>query len=162
MSTTLVKQKDAQNGWKLVDAEGQSLGRMAAQIARVLQGKHKPTYTPNVDCGDYVVVVNADKIRVDWRSKWKTKQYQNYTYYPGGLNVTPFEQMFERHPDRVITLAVRRMMPKGRLGRQMFKKLKVYAGTEHPHGNHQPEPMELKSKEERKRNPNSERGAIRG
>jgi large subunit ribosomal protein L13 len=144
MSTTLLKKEQARNGWRVVDAEGQVLGRMATQIATALMGKDKATYTPHVDCGDYVVVINADKIKIDWRSKWRTKEYDRYTYYSGGRNTVPFMRMFQRHPDRVIELAVRRMLPKTRLGRQMFKKLKVYAGSEHPHGNFNPEVMEIK------------------
>lgn len=143
MTTTLVKKQDAVNGWRLVDAEGQSLGRMATRIAMALMGKDKPTYTPHVDTGDYVVVVNAGKIKVDFRNKWKTRVYDRYTYYSDGRKTESFEQVLERHPERIIQLAVRRMLPKGRLGRAMFQKLKVYPGAEHPHGNHNPQPLEI-------------------
>jgi len=143
MSTTLMKKEQARPGWRVVDAEGQVLGRMAARIAVALMGKDKPIYTPHVDSGDYVVVVNAGKIKVDWRSKWKTKTYDRYTYYVSGRNTVSFERMLQNHPERIIELAVRRMLPKTRLGRAMFRKLKVYAGNEHPHGNHDPKPMEI-------------------
>ncbi|MCG3179857.1 MAG: 50S ribosomal protein L13 [Phycisphaerae bacterium] len=142
MSTTLVKKEEAVPGWRIVDAEGKVLGRLATRVARTLMGKDKPSYTPSVDCGDYVVVVNASKIKTDWRSKWKTKLYAHYTSYPGGRKVVTFERMLEKHPERVIELAVRRMMPKTRLGKKMFLKLKVYPGAEHPHANHRPTPLE--------------------
>jgi len=144
MTTTLLKPADVIRGWHLVDAADQSLGRMATQIARVLMGKHKVAYTPHADCGDYVIVVNAGAIRVDTRSKWKTKEYQRYSLYPGGQKRVPFATMLARHPDRVIKLAVRRMLPKNRLARRMMTRLKVYASADHPHANHKPTPIEIK------------------
>jgi large subunit ribosomal protein L13 len=146
MTTTLMKTGQVRAGWRIVDATGQSLGRMAAQLAVALMGKDKPCYTPHVDCGDYIVVVNAEKIKVDHRSKWQTKEYQNYTYYPGGLTVVPFKTVLAKHPERIVMLAVRRMLPKTSLGRAMLKKLKIYRGPEHPHANFRPVAMAIKRK----------------
>lgn len=136
----MAKSGELQGQWFVVDATDQTLGRMATKIATVLMGKHKPTYTPHVDTGDFVIVVNAEKVRVTG-SKAYQKEYDWYTRYPGGRKTISFKDMLTKHPDRIIELAVRRMLPKSRLGRQMLSKLKVYAGGEHPHQAQQPEPM---------------------
>ncbi len=140
--TQFLKSDQVDRAWWLVDARDQVLGRLATRIARVLQGKHRPTYTPNADTGDYVIVVNAEKVRVTG-SKRTSKTYDWYTYHPGGRKEVTYEQMLQKHPTRPVELAVRRMLPKSRLGRQMFSKLKVYAGPEHPHQAQQPRPLEL-------------------
>lgn len=118
--------------WLLVDAEGQTLGRLATQVALFLRGKHKPQFTPNVDTGDFVVVINADKVKLTG-NKAEKKQYWRYSGYLGGLKLESFQHAMEKHPERVIEHAVKGMLPKTRLGRQQFTKLKVYAGAEHPH-----------------------------
>lgn len=142
MKTTMAKPADVERRWYQVDAEGKVLGRMAVEIARTLMGKHKPTYTPHLDTGDFVVVVNAEKVEVTGR-KADQKRYYRYTGYPGGLVETPYRRMQERKPDEIVRLAVRRMLPKTKLGRQMFAKLKVYAGTDHPHTAQQPEVLAM-------------------
>jgi large subunit ribosomal protein L13 len=124
--------------WFVVDADGQVLGRLASQIAYVLKGKHKPQYTPHLDMGDHIVVVNAEKIRTTGR-KVELKQYTRYTGYPGGLRVQNMTELLHDHPERVLTKAVRGMLPKNRLGRKMIKKLRIYAGPEHPHSAQQVE-----------------------
>ena len=128
--------------WVLVDAENAILGRMASKIAPILMGKTKPTYTPHIDTGDYVVVVNAEKIRVTGK-KAETKEYDHYTHFPGGHKYVSFADMMERRPERVIELAVKRMLPKSKLGRVMLKKLKVYRGPEHENQAQKPEKIEL-------------------
>jgi len=140
--TPFLKPEQVDRTWLVVDAEGQVLGRMATKIARILQGKHRPSFTPNRDTGDFVVVINAEKIRVTG-TKSHNKEYDWYTYHPGGRKVMKFDEMMKRHPTRPIELAVRRMMPKGPLGRRMFAKMKVYAGAEHPHQAQQPQPVKL-------------------
>lgn len=140
--TYVVKQEDVQADWFVVDAAGQTLGRLATQVARVLSGKHKPVYSPAVDTGDYVVVVNAGKVRTTGR-KLDKKMYYRYSGYPGGLRATPLRIMLATHPDRVIVHAVRGMLPKNRLGRRMLRKLKVYGGPDHPHSAQQPQQLEL-------------------
>ena len=132
------KGQDLQHAWFLVDAEGKTLGRLATEIARVLKGKHKPTYSPHADMGDYVVVVNAEKIRVTG-NKAVQKVYYRHTGHHGGLRETSYERMLERHPERILQKAVWGMLPHNILGRNMFKKLRVYAGGEHPHQAQQPE-----------------------
>ncbi len=127
--------------WHHVDATDQILGRMASRIAMILQGKHRPTYTPHIDTGDFVVVTNASKVRVTGR-KAEQKTYERYSGYPGGRTVIPFQRMLEKKPEEVIRLAVRRMLPKTRLGRQMLRKLKVYGGAEHPHEAQSPQKLE--------------------
>lgn len=141
--TYVTKQTDVQREWYVVDATGQTLGRLATRVAHILRGKHKPTYSPSADAGDFVVVVNADKIHVTGR-KMEQKLYHRFTGYPGGLRSTPLRDLLQKHPERVIEHAVRGMLPKNRLGRRMFKKLKVYAGPDHPHTAQQPKPLELK------------------
>ncbi len=128
--------------WHLVDASGQILGRLAAKIATLLMGKHKPAYTPGVDMGDFVVVINAARIRVTGR-KMENKIYHRHTGYPGGLKETALKDMLAKHPERVIELAVKGMLPKNRLARKMLKRLKVYAGPEHPHQAQNPKPVRL-------------------
>ncbi|MFC1634855.1 50S ribosomal protein L13 [Planctomycetota bacterium] len=142
MKSFMAKKDQVEQKWLLVDAEGAILGRMAAKIAPILMGKSKPTYTPHIDTGDYVVVVNAEKIRVTGK-KAQTKEYDYYTHHPGGHKYVSFADMMKRKPERVIELAVRRMLPKNRLGRKMFKKLKVYRGSEHEHQAQRPEKIEL-------------------
>lgn len=131
---------EVEQRWFHVDAADRVLGRLATQVATVLMGKHKPQYTPNVDTGDFVVVTNAEKIRVTGR-KEQTKSYQRYSYYPGGHKIIPLSRVRAEHPTRLLMFAVRRMLPKNALGRKMLKKLKVYAGTEHPHSAQCPEPL---------------------
>ncbi|NLJ95891.1 MAG: 50S ribosomal protein L13 [Clostridiales bacterium] len=129
--------------WYVVDASGHTLGRLSSEIAKVLRGKHKPTYTPFVDTGDYVIVVNADKINVTGK-KLQQKTYFNHSGYVGGVRETKLEDMMAKKPEEVITLAVKGMLPKGPLGRAMLKKLNVYAGSEHPHEAQKPETLEIK------------------
>ena len=138
--TTLMHAGTFDRSWHLVDADGQILGRLATRIAMVLMGKDKPTYTPFVDVGDFVIVTNAEKIRLTG-SKAQTKTYERYSYYPGGRKVIPYEDVKARHPERIVSEAVRRMLPKNKLGRAMLKKLKVYSGAEHPHAAQQPKPL---------------------
>ncbi len=141
--TFVTRKEDVQRDWFVVDATGQTLGRLATRVARMLRGKHKPTYSPSIDTGDYVIVVNAEKIHVTGR-KLDQKVYYRYTGYPGGLREITLRDQLQRHPTRVVEHAVRGMLPKNRLGRQMIKKLKVYAGPDHPHEAQQPESLELK------------------
>lgn len=142
MKTYAVKASEIERRWYVVDARGKTLGRLASEIAKILMGKHKPYYSPHLDCGDYVVVVNAAQVRVTGH-KLREKMYYRHSLYPGGLKEIPLYRMLEKHPARVLELAVRRMLPQNRLGRQMFKKLKVYAGSEHPHQAQKPEPLDL-------------------
>jgi large subunit ribosomal protein L13 len=141
--TFVTKAQDIQREWYVVDATGQTLGRLASKIARIVRGKHKPIYSPAVDAGDYVIVVNAEKIHVTG-GKLDKKIYYRHSGYPGGLKEIALRDLLQKHPTRVIKYAVRGMLPKNRLGRRMFKKLKVYAGPDHPHEAQQPKPMELK------------------
>lgn len=142
MKTYSAKPHEVEQKWLLVDAEGQTLGRMATEIATRLRGKHKPEYTSHVDTGDFVVVINADKVKVTG-NKAKGKIYYSHSGFPGGLKSLPFEKLLDKAPERVIQLAVRGMLPRNPLGRAMFKKLKVYAGTEHPHSAQQPQTLQL-------------------
>jgi len=142
VKTYTAKPEDIKREWFLVDAEGKTLGRLATKIAEILRGKHKPIYTPHLDCGDYVIVVNADKIRVTGR-KLDQKIYYRHSGYPGGLKSITLRDQLQKHPERVLEAAVRGMLPKNRLGRKMFKKLKVYAGDSHPHQAQQPKTLEL-------------------
>ncbi|MBI1852025.1 MAG: 50S ribosomal protein L13 [Planctomycetes bacterium] len=150
MKTAMVKTGQANPRWLLVDATDQVLGRLAAKVAMVLMGKHRPTYTPHVDTGDFVVVVNAAKIRVTGRKR-EQENHQWYTGYPGGQRERSLGEMLDTRPDEVIQLAVRRMLPKSKLGRSMFTKLKVYAGTEHPHGAQRPEVFDVAAKSSARR-----------
>lgn len=142
MKTYSARPGEVSRNWLLVDAEGQTLGHMATAIATRLRGKHKAEYTPHVDTGDFVVVINADKVRVTGK-KTTDKIYHSHSGYPGGLKSVSFEQMLAKSPERVVRLAVRGMMPRNRLGRAMLKKLKIYAGGEHPHSAQQPRTLEL-------------------
>ena len=142
MNTYVTKQTDIKRDWYVVDAQGQTLGRLATRIAAVLKGKHKPIYTPSLDTGDYVVVINAGKLVATGR-KLDEKMYYRHTGYPGGLRQINLRDQLTKHPERVISAAVRGMLPHNRLGRAMFKKLKVYAGAEHPHAAHKPKTLEL-------------------
>lgn len=132
METRVPRQNELQSRWLVIDAEGKTLGRLATFVATRLRGKHRPTFTPHMDTGDHVVVVNASRIRVTGQ-KLEQKQYRRHSGYPGGLKEVPLERMLERHPDRVVRLAVAGMLPKNKLGRKILRKLKVYAGPEHPH-----------------------------
>jgi large subunit ribosomal protein L13 len=140
--TFTAKKEEIQREWFVVDATGQTLGRLASTIAPILRGKHKPTYTPHLDCGDFVIVVNADKVQVTGR-KMDQKFYYRHSGYPGGIKQISLRDQLNQHPERVIQAAVKGMLPKNKLGRQMIKKLKIYAGEEHPHQAQQPEHLEL-------------------
>ena len=142
MKSFMAKKDEVDHKWLLVDADGAVLGRMAAKIAPILMGKTKPAYTPHVDTGDYVIVVNADKIRVTGK-KAEQKEYDYYTHHPGGHKFVSFADMMAKKPERVIELAVRRMLPKNKLARKMLKKLKVYRGPEHEHQAQKPEKIEI-------------------
>ncbi len=140
--TLSAKKETAVGKWYVVDAEGQILGRLCSKVAHVLRGKHRPDYTPHVDCGDNVIVVNADKIRVTG-DKADTKEYIRYTGYPGGLRTTLFKEMLNKTPERIIEIGVKGMLPKNKLGRGMFRKLHVFAGAEHPHQAQKPESLNV-------------------
>ncbi len=139
------KPADVEREWFVVDAEGVPLGRLASEVAQLLRGKHKPTFAPHVDGGDHVIVVNADKVAVT-SNKSKSKIYYRHSGYPGGLKAESFERLRERRPEVIVERAVKGMLPKNKLGRQIGKKLKVYAGGEHPHQAQQPKPYTLGSK----------------
>ena len=140
--TYSAKAHEVDRQWWVVDAQDQVLGRMATRISTVLQGKHKPTYTPHMDDGDFVIVINADKVKVTGK-KAEQKVYYRHTGYPGGIKSTPFSRMIQEHPDRVIKKAVWGMLPHSSLGRKMLKKLKVYSGSEHRHSAQQPQALDL-------------------
>jgi large subunit ribosomal protein L13 len=142
MKTISANKETAQNDWYVIDAEGKTLGRMAAEIAHRLRGKHKPEYTPHVDTGDYIVVVNAEKVAVTG-NKATDKMYHHHTGYPGGLKSATFNEMIQRSPEDVIKLAVKGMLPRTPLGRSMLRKLKVYAGAQHPHSAQSPAELSL-------------------
>ncbi|HHM01440.1 MAG TPA: 50S ribosomal protein L13 [Caldithrix abyssi] len=135
---------DQPRAWFIVDAKGKTLGRLASQVAHVLKGKHKPTYGTHYDIGDFVIVINAEQVRLTG-NKMNQKTYFRHSGYPGGEKITPVRLMLQRHPERVVTSAVKGMLPKNSLGRQMLRKLKVYAGGEHPHVAQQPQPLEIKN-----------------
>ena len=143
MKSYMARPQGVERKWYVVDAEGKTLGRLATEIARILRGKAKPQYTPHVDTGDFVVVVNAEKVGVTGR-KQEQKLYRRHTGYPGGLKEVSYEQMMNRKPTEIVRKAVFGMMPKTRLARQQFKKLKIYAGPEHPHEAQSPEPYEVR------------------
>jgi len=147
--TYMAKKETIQPNWYVIDADGQIVGRLASRLATILMGKHKPTYTPHVDCGDCFIVLNVDRVRFSGRplahprhpyfsTKMLAKTYERYTGYPGGRRIIPAQEMWEKHPDLILREAVRRMLPKNKLGRAMLKKLKLYIGTEHPHQAQQP------------------------
>ncbi len=142
MKTFSAKPETVQHNWYVVDASGKVLGRLASEIARRLRGKHKPEFTPHVDTGDYIVVLNVEKLRVTGR-KAQNKIYHRHTGYPGGIYSTNFTKLQARHPDRVLRLAVKGMLPKGPLGYAMIKKMKMYTGADHPHTAQQPKPLEI-------------------
>ena len=142
MKTFMAKKEQVKHGWKLVDADGKILGRLAVRVATILMGKDKPIYTPHVDTGDFVVVVNADKIRTTGR-KAEVKEYDYYTKYPGGHRFVSFAEMMAKKPEKVLQLAVKRMLPKNKLGRDMLLKLKIYRGPEHEHQAQKPEKIKL-------------------
>jgi len=143
MKTYSARPSDVQRQWLVVDAEGRTLGRLATQVSMVLRGKHKPIYTPHIDTGDHVVVINASKIVLSGR-KAEDKRYFHHTLYPGGATWTSIVEVMAKHPERVVSRAVQGMMPKNKLGRAMLKKMKVYAGPEHPHAAQQPTPWDPK------------------
>ncbi len=142
MKTFSARPQDIRRQWHLVDADGKTLGRLASEIARRLRGKHKPEYTPHMDTGDYIVVINAEKIHATGR-KMSDKMYHHHTGYIGNLKSISLEKLLARKPERVIRLAVKGMMPKGPLGRDMLRKLKIYAGSEHPHAAQQPQALDI-------------------
>lgn len=140
--TYIPKVSEIEREWFIVDAEGKTLGRIATQIATIIRGKHKPMYTPNMDVGDYVIVINADKVRLTG-NKEDQKNYYRHSNYPGGLTTTSFRRMIDTHPERVIEYAVKGMLPGNTLAKQQLLKLKVYAGSEHPHAAQQPKALEM-------------------
>ena len=143
MTRTYIPKKDEiERKWYLVDATDKTLGRMATEIAAILRGKHKPIFTPNLDTGDYVIVINAEKVKLTG-NKENQKEYKHHTGYPGGQRFTPYKEMLEKHPERIVEFAVKGMLPKGPLGRQMYRKLRVYVGEEHGHEAQQPEVLEI-------------------
>jgi len=140
--TPMPKKGEVKREWYVVDAEGKVLGRLASEIAKRLRGKHRPNFAPHVDVGDFIVVVNAEKIRLTGK-KWDQKIYWRHSGYMGGLKLRTARQMLEKKPEELLRLAVKRMLPKNRLGRKLLKKLKIYAGPEHPHQAQNPKPLEL-------------------
>ena len=142
MKSFIAKPAEVERKWYVVDADGKTLGRLASEVASVLRGKNKPTYTPHVDCGDYVIVINAEKVVVTGKKR-SNKIYKKHTGYPGGLREITFDKLQQKKPEEIIRHAVKGMLPDGKLGRQMFKKLKVYAGAEHPHTAQKPETLEI-------------------
>lgn len=144
MKSYMAKPHEVEQKWYVVDAEGLTLGRLSSEIAKVLRGKHKPTFTPHTDTGDFVIVVNADKIHLTGK-KWEQKTYYHHSLYPGGLKEMTYDKLRVKSPEMIIELAVKGMLPKNKLGRAQLKKLKVYAGPEHPHQAQQPEALELKN-----------------
>jgi large subunit ribosomal protein L13 len=142
VKTYVVKPKELVRDWYVVDAEGKTLGRLASAIAQILKGKHRPYYSPNVDCGDHVIVVNSGKVQVTGR-KYVQKLYHHHSMYPGGLHTISLGKQLDEHPSRVLMAAVKGMLPKNRLGRAMMKKLRIYATADHPHQAQNPKPLEF-------------------
>jgi large subunit ribosomal protein L13 len=140
MRTLSIRKEDVVRKWYVVDAENLVLGRLASEVAKILRGKHKPFFTPHVDTGDFVIIVNADKVALTGK-KWAQKLYRWHTGYPGGFREITAEKLRQRRPGRIVELAVRGMLPKNKLGRAMFRKLKVYSSSTHPHAAQQPEPL---------------------
>lgn len=140
--TKSVSAEQAVRKWYVVDAENQVTGRLCAHIAAILRGKNKPTFTPHADTGDYVIVINAEKVRFTGQ-KWVQKEYKNYSHHPGGLKITMADEMLTKHPERIIERAVKGMLPKTKLGNAIFKKLYVYTGPEHPHAAQKPEAIKF-------------------
>ena len=143
MKSYMAKAESIQRKWYVIDAEGKPLGRLATEIARILRGKHKPTFTPHMDAGDHVIVLNCEKVLVTGKKETQ-KMYRHHSQHIGGLKEVSFKDMIQRKPDRIIYLAVRGMLPKNSLGRSMIRKLRIYTGTEHNHEAQQPEVLELK------------------
>lgn len=143
MKSYMAKPADIDRKWHIIDASGQKLGRLSSEVASILRGKHKPTYTPHLDTGDYVIIINAEKIELTG-DKLQQKKYRYYTGYPGGLREIDYQTMLDKRPEKAIEIAVKGMLPHNRLGRKMFKKLKVYRGAEHPHQAQKPEVRELR------------------
>ncbi|MBO5137768.1 MAG: 50S ribosomal protein L13 [Spirochaetaceae bacterium] len=142
MKTIFVNEKDAIRNWYVIDAAGKPMGRVAAKVAAMLRGKHKATFTPNQEMGDFIVIVNAEKVAVTG-AKATDKMYYHHTGYVGGLKSFTFEKKIERHPEAPLMLAIKGMLPNGRLGRTMLKNVKIYAGAEHPHASQNPQPLEI-------------------
>lgn len=141
-TTFMANPQNVERKWYVVDAEGKTLGRLASQVAAILRGKHKPTFTPHCDTGDFVIIINAEKIQLTGK-KLTDKIYTRFSGYPGGLKEITAKEMLERRPIRVLELAIKGMLPHNRLGRDMYRKLKVYAGSEHPHAAQQPEKLDI-------------------
>ncbi len=140
--TKSLRKEDVQRDWHIVDAEGKTVGRLCTTIATVLRGKHKPNYTPHIDGGDYVIVINADKVQFSG-NKWRAKEYLRYSGYPGGLKRRTAEEMLIKKPEAIVEKSVKGMLPKNKLGRAVYKKLFVYAGAEHPHAAQQPKILSI-------------------
>lgn len=154
MNTYSAKPSEVEKKWYIVDAEDVVLGRLSVEISKILRGKHKPTYTPHIDCGDFVVIINAEKVKLTGK-KLTDKIYYKHTGFPGGLKSTTPEKVFEsKNPERVVIKAIERMVPRGKLGRAQMTKLKVYAGSEHPHASQKPEVLDIAS-----RNPKNKRSS---
>ena len=144
MSTFMAKKGEVKQRWLLLDATDQVVGRLAVQIATILRGKHRPEYTPHIDTGEFVIVINAAKVRFTGK-KWQTKTYQSYSHYPGGLKIVSAREVVQKHPERILLEAVRRMVPRNKLGRQQMTKLKIYGGPSHPHQAQQPVEFKLET-----------------
>lgn len=142
MATYVAKKGTVPQRWHLIDATDQVVGRLAVRIATILRGKHRPEYTPHIDTGEFVIVINAEKVRFTGK-KWQTKTYQAYSHYPGGLKQTTARDVLAKHPDRILREAVKRMVPRNKLGRQQMTKLKIYAGPDHPHQAQLPEKLDV-------------------
>jgi large subunit ribosomal protein L13 len=142
MSTYMAKNETVERNWYVVDAADKTLGRLASEIAQYIRGKHKPTFTPHVDMGDYVIVVNAEKVKLSGK-KWDDKKHYSHTNHPGGIKEVTYKELRDKDPEFIIEKAVKGMLPHNKLGRKMFKKLKVYSGPNHPHQAQQPEKLEL-------------------
>jgi len=142
MKTYMPKTEEIERSWYVVDAAGLPLGRLASEVAKILRGKHKPIFTPHLDVGDYVIVINAEKVVLTGK-KWEKKLHVYHTHYTGGLKEIPYEELRKKHPERIVEMAVRRMLPQNKLGRKIYKKLKVYTGEDHPHSGQNPEKLEL-------------------
>jgi large subunit ribosomal protein L13 len=142
MSTFFAKTGEVTQRWHLIDATDKVVGRLAVAIADILRGKHRPEYTPHIDTGEFVIVINVEKIKFTGK-KWDQKTYSHYTHFPGGLKVLSAREIFEKHPDRILELAVKRMVPRNKLGRAQMTKLKIYAGPSHPHQAQQPQELKL-------------------
>ena len=143
METMSAKASDLERKWYLADAEGKVLGRLASEVAKILKGKHKPIFTPHVDTGDHVVIVNAEKVRITGNNKLEQKVYTSFSGYPGGLKSTNLRRMLETKPEFVLEHAIKGMLPKNKLGRKMIKKVRIYSGPEHPHEAQAPEAIDL-------------------